>query len=138
METGIRISQDRLHSNKCPPKFQYLQSTDLVLSHVPFPPQVFYAFFPGHLYSKTKLTVKIWSGILPIITVEEQSTANPMLALKSFYLELTSAIFNNASLMKGSYIGLARQQGVEKYHTFPGRGSKYFVNNRSTIPCLSD
>lgn len=40
--------------------------------------------------------------------------------------------------MKGSYIGLARQQGVEKYHTFPGKGSKYFVNNRSTIPCLSD
>lgn len=33
--------------------------------------------------------------------------ANPMLALKSFYLELTSTVFNNASLMKESYVSLA-------------------------------
>ena len=39
--------------------------------------------------------------------------------------------------MKESYSSLAWHQGVEKYHTFPGKGSKYFVNNRSTIPCLS-
>lgn len=64
------------------PKCQYLQSTDLVLAQVPFPLQVFCAFSPGYLYCKTKLTVKILSGTLPITTEEKEGMENHVLALR--------------------------------------------------------